>query len=235
MIPKIAHVVWNHKEVLNSTHPLIVNGLHNLIKMNPDWKVTVYTPSEIEYDLKNVLSQDDYEMVRNKNFVSKIDLWRLFKMHFEGGLYMDIDRMYNIPLSNIIEDGIKWVCPTIEDYDFSCDFLLSAAKNPVFSKAIELYLTRCRLGLNNQYLLGPQTYTHAVSLIISGKMINTGDGKEAFDFIRNKIDDIPFIKTFREVPFNDMITYKGSDGDLLEEIKRDFYAKEGVKHWTGDW
>jgi hypothetical protein len=32
-----------------------------------------------------------------------------------------------------------------------------------------------------------------------------------------------------------MITYKGSDGDLLEEIKRDFYAKEGVKHWTGDW
>ena len=235
MIPKIAHIVWNHKEVLNSTHPLIVNGLHNLIKLNPDWKVTVYTPSEIEYDLKNVLSQDDYEMVRNRNFVSKIDLWRLFKMYFEGGLYMDIDRMCNIPLSDIIEDDIKWVCPTIEDYDFSCDFLLSAPKNPVFNKAIELYLTRCRAGLDSQYLLGPQTYTHAASLTISGKMINTGDGKEAFDFIRSKIDKIPFIKTFREVPFNDMIIYKGTDGDSLEEIKRDFYAKEGVKHWTGDW
>jgi len=32
-----------------------------------------------------------------------------------------------------------------------------------------------------------------------------------------------------------MLIYRGDQGDELEWIKRDFYAKEGVKHWTGDW
>jgi len=107
MIPKIAHLVWNHKEVLNSNHPLITNGLHNLIKLNPDWVVTIYTPPEIELYLKNILSEEDYNLVKNRHFVSKIDLWRLFKMYYDGGLYMDLDRMVNIPMSEIIEDGIS--------------------------------------------------------------------------------------------------------------------------------
>jgi hypothetical protein len=36
MIPKLIHVVWNHRDILYSDHPLITNGLHNLIKLNPD-------------------------------------------------------------------------------------------------------------------------------------------------------------------------------------------------------
>jgi hypothetical protein len=235
MIPKKAHLVWNHKEVVNSNHPLIVNGLHNLIKLNSDWEVTIYTPPEIEQDLKSVLNDQDYTMIKDRHFVSKIDLWRLFKLYYEGGLYMDIDRMYNIPLSNIITDDIKWVCPTSQDYDVSCDFILTAPGNPVFTKAIELYLTRCRSGLTSQYFLGPQTYMHAVTLTVCGEMINTNPGKEKMDFIRGKIEEFPFAKTYREVPFDDMIIYKGSEGGKLEEIKRDFYAKENVTHWTGEW
>jgi hypothetical protein len=72
-IPKKAHIVWNHKEVINSNHPLITNGLHNLIKLNPDWEVTIYTPDEIEDDLKHALSEDDYNLIKNRHFVSKID------------------------------------------------------------------------------------------------------------------------------------------------------------------
>ena len=37
------------------------------------------------------------------------------------------------------------------------------------------------------------------------------------------------------VPPNDTIIYKGNIGDELEVLKRDFYAKEGIKHWTGEW
>jgi hypothetical protein len=29
--------------------------------------------------------------------------------------------------------------------------------------------------------------------------------------------------------------YNGSDVADLESLKRDFYAKAGVKHWTGEW
>jgi hypothetical protein len=70
---------------------------------------------------------------------------------------------------------------------------------------------------------------------LCGEIINTDPGKEKFEFLRSKIAEYPFIKTYREVPYNDMVVYRGNMGDNLEWIKRDFYAKEGIKHWTGDW
>jgi mannosyltransferase OCH1-like enzyme len=235
MIPKICSVVWNHKEVLNSQHPMIQNGLHNLIKLNPDWKVTVYTPTEIDNYLKEVLSESNYDLVKNRHFVSKIDLWRLFKLYFEGGFYMDIDKMVNIPLEDIIGDRITWVLPTTKDYDFSCDVLLSAPGNIVFKNCFEMYLNRLANGWTNQYFLGPQTYMHAVSYTLLGEIINTDPGEDQFKRLRDRIAELPFVSTYREVPFNDMLLYRGTEGDILEEIKRDFYKKEGVKHWTGDW
>lgn len=235
MIPKNIHIVWNHKEVLNSKHPLIENGLHKLIELNPDWKASIYTPNLIENDLKNVLSSNDYDLIKNRHFVSKIDLWRLFKMYFEGGLYMDIDRLCNVPLSSIIDENITWVCPTSDTFDVSCDFLLSAPRNPIFIEAANLYLQRLNDGYISQYFLGPQTYMHAVTSVVCGKMIDTNPGKEGMDYIREKINSLPFAKTYIEFPPNDTIIYQGDLGNELENMKRDFYAKEGVKHWTGEW
>lgn len=236
MIPKIGHLVWNHKEVLNSSHPMITNGLHNLIKLNPDWQISVYTPPEIEEYLQAILDPKDYNLVKNRHFVSKIDLWRLFKMYFEGGLYMDLDRMVNIPLSDIItSDEIKWVIPTTREYDFSCDIMISAPYNPAYKQAYGMYLARVNAGWDHQYLLGPQTYMHAVSYTLCGEIVDTNPGVEKFQMLREKIAELPFAKTYREVPYDDMLVYRGNQGDELEWIKRDFYAREGVKHWTGDW
>lgn len=235
MIPKICHLVWNHKEVINSTHPMIQNGLHSLIKLNPDWRVTVYTPEEIELDLKSTLASEDYDLVKERHFVSKIDLWRLFKMYFEGGFYMDIDKMVNIPFKDVIAEGISWVLPTTKEYDFSCDVLLSSPHNPAFKTGFEMYLSRLKAGWSSQYFLGPQTYMHAVSYTLLGEIVNTDPGEEKWKILRDKISELSFVSTYREVPFNDMLLYRGNDGDSLEAIKRDFYAKEGVKHWTGDW
>lgn len=234
-IPKIAHIVWNHKDVVNSDHPLIVYGLRNLIKLNPDWIVTIYTPDEIEKDLISWLSESDYMMIKNVHFVSKIDCWRQYKMYKEGGLYMDLDRLYNIPMSELIDENTKWIVPTTKEYDTSCDFMCSAPGNPAFLTAFQMYLERRRAGWKDQYFLGPQTYMHAVTLTLCGEIINTDPGKEKFELIRKKIAELPFARTYREVPYNDMIVYRGNMGDNLEWIKRDFYAKEGIKHWTGDW
>jgi hypothetical protein len=235
MIPKKAHIVWNHKEILKSNHPLIVNGLHNLIKLNPDWEVTVYTPVEIEQDLKFVLSDADYELVKDRHFVSKIDLWRQFKMYFEGGLYMDLDRLVNIPLADVIPENVKWVLPITLEYDFSCDIMLSEPYNPAFKQCAEMYLDRLKHGWTQQYLLGPQTYMHAVSYTLCGEIVNTDPGLEKFTYLRNIINESKFISTYREVPYNDMLVYRGPMGDDLETIKRDFYKQEGITHWTGDW
>lgn len=235
MIPKKIHIVWNHKEVVNSTHPLITNGLYNIIRLNPDWELTIYTPPEIEADLKRVLADEDYILVSKRHFVSKIDLWRLFKLYNDGGFYLDIDRPYNIPLSDIIEDGVMWVCPTSQDYDTTCDFLLSSPKNPVFLTAIKMYLQRLKEGHTSQYFLGPQTYMHAVTYTVLGEVLDTNPGIQKMNIFRDKFKEMPYARTYREIPPNDTVVYKGDIGDDLEVLKRDFYAKEGVKHWTGEW
>jgi mannosyltransferase OCH1-like enzyme len=235
VIPKLVHVAWNYKEVLKSNHPLIQNGIYNLIKLNPDWNVNVYTSEEVEYELRDLLNKKTYDLVKKRHIVSKIDLWRHFKMYFTGGLYIDIDRMVNIPLSDIITDNIDWVLPSMEDYDFSFDIMLSAPNNPVFKDAFTLHLKRLSEGWENVYFLGPQTYMHCVSNIICGEMINTNPGVEKFNMMREKISQISFMKTYREVPFNDMVLYRGNLGNKLEMFKRDFYKKEGVRHWTGEW
>lgn len=235
MIPQIGHVVWNHRQVLQSTHPLIEMGLHNLVRLNPHWKITLYTPPDIESDLQKFLTPYLYNLIKHRHFVSKIDLWRLFKMYQEGGLYMDIDKMVNVPLCDIIDPGIKWVLPTTKEYDFTCDVMISAPGNPAFKTGFEMYLNRVQQGWCDQYFLGPQTYMHAVSYTLLGEIVNTDPGEQKFQQLRDRIAQMPFVSTFREVPFDHMLLYRGDQGHTLELIKRDFYAQEGVKHWTGDW
>jgi len=234
-IPKKAHIAWKNKNVINSNHPLIANGLHKLISLNPDWIVTVYDDHDIDEYLKSVLDKKDYNLIKDMHIAGKTDIWRLFKLYNEGGLYMDIDRFYNIPLSEIITDGIKCVLPTCLDWDFSQDFMLTESKNPIQKKTIELIMQRRYEGHKNAFFLGPQTYMHAVTISLFGEMINTDPGVEKFTEMRNYMEKISFIKTYREIPPNNTIIYKGDIGNELEAQKRDFYAKEGVKHWTGEW
>lgn len=235
MIPKIIHFVWNHKHVLEIDHPMIDVGFRSVVNLNPDWQHTVYTPTEVDYDLKNILSKEDWDLVKDRHFVSRCDLWKPFKLYEEGGFYIDLDRMCNIPLSDILEDGIEWVLPTTREYDFSIDIALTAPKNPLFKLVSDMFMQRLKNGMGDQYFLGPQTYMHAVSYFLCGEIVDTNPGEEKFKMLRDKIAEHKFIKTYREVPYNDMLVYRGNRGEELEWIKRDFYSKENVKHWTGEW
>jgi|688.fasta_scaffold210651_2 hypothetical protein len=234
-IPKIAHVAWKTKDVVNSQSPLILNGLRKLIDLNPDWTVTVYDDNEIDEYLRNTLNKRDYNLIKDIHIVEKSDLWRLFKLYNEGGLYMDIDRFYNVPLSEIVTDGIKCVLPTCLDWDFSQDFMLTEPKNPIQAQTIELILKRRYEGHKNVFFLGPQTYMHALTMVIFGEMINTNPGVEKFNEMRKYLEQISFIKTYRESPPNDTIVYRGEKIIDWENIKRQFYAESNIKHWSGEW
>jgi hypothetical protein len=47
---------------------------------------------------------------------------------------------------------------------------------------------------------------------------------------------MPVVKMYREDPPMNTVVYN-DDGSIKdhEELKRDFYAKSGLKHWTGEW
>lgn len=236
MIPKIVHLSWKTKDLLDSDSPLVQEGMKKLVELNPDWDVQISTDDEVDGYLRAQLEPKIYELIADKHVVQKTDLWRLIKLYTEGGVYVDIDRFVNTPLDDLVDEDTKWVVPTCRDYDFSHDFMMTAPQNPVYSTAAQLYLQRLQEGHNSIYFLGPQTYMHAITMVLMGEMINTDPGIEVFDKIRETMDAAGFIKTYREDPPYDTVIYRnGALGLDWEQEKRAFYAESGLKHWSGDW
>jgi mannosyltransferase OCH1-like enzyme len=226
---------WKTKDVVHSQDELIQKGLHNLIALNPEWQLDISTDEEVDAYLQTVLGSD-YALVKDVDIVPQTDLWRLFKLYTEGGLYIDIDRLCNISLNDVLDDTTKCVLPTCEDADFSHDFMLSAPNNPIFANTIDLYIRRRKEGHTNVYFLGPQTYMHSVTYTLLGQIINSNPGPEIFDEIRKYIASTGFIKTYRESPPGDTMLYQEPiTAEQWESMKRKFYADNQIKHWTGEW
>lgn len=234
MIPKIVHTTWSTKDILKNNSTLVQNGLKKLAELNPNWELRVYDDAEVEQDLKQYLGSD-YSLIQEDHIVAKSDLWRLIKIYMEGGLYIDVDRLCNIPLSSIIDKETQWVLPTYKDSDFSQDFMLSAPNNPAFCTAIGLNLWRRRNGHKHVFYLGPQTYMHAISESLIGKRVDTNPGVEFFNDFRKHVKDIPFISTYREDPPYDTIIYRNGITEGHEQMKRDLYKDFNMSHWTGEW
>lgn len=236
MIPKIIHLSWKTKCVVDDQSDIVLGGLRKLIDLNPDWDVQISTDNEVNNYLKTNLPPEYYTLVKNIGIVPQTDIWRLLKLFHVGGVYVDIDRLCNKPLNDLLEEGVKWVLPTCEDKDFSHDFMMTAPSNPAFANVIKLYFERRFAGYGNVFFLGAQTYMHGITHSLVGEMINTDPGKEKFDWLREKINDAGFIRTYRESLPNDTVIYKGGiSTQEWESMKRSFYANSDVKHWTNEW
>lgn len=236
MIPKVVHVTWKTKDILNSSCFIIENGLRQIQSLNLDWTINVYDDHEVDTYLKENLSYNDYKLIENVHIVEKSDLWRLFKIYIEGGMYVDIDRLCNKSMSSIIDATTKWVLPTYRDFDFSHDIMISAPSNPVYQHTIDLYLERRRHGETNVYFLGPQTYMHSITQSFFGKMINSDPGQKTFDWIRQEIGKFGFVKLYKETGPYDTVLYSGDKVEFdFEKMKRQLYQDHGIKHWTGEW
>jgi hypothetical protein len=202
---------------------------------NPEWRIDISTDEEIDQYLRAALGKD-YALVQDIGVVPQTDIWRLLKLYSEGGVYLDIDRLCNIRLSDLVDSATRWVLPTCGDTDFSHDFMMTAPGNPAFANTINMYLERRRAGHANVYFLGPQTYMHGVTHTLFGQIINSNPGPEAFDEIRKHIASMGFVKTYRESPPGDTMLYQGATtAEQWESMKRKFYADNQIKHWTGEW
>lgn len=237
MIPKKVHISWKDKNLLKEDHELVHLGIARLHKLNPDWEIEISDDADIDAYLEKFLPTKDYDIIKDKHIVQKCDLWRLIKMLFEGGLYIDIDRLCDVNLNELILEGVTWVLPTCEDHDFSHDFMMSAPGNPVFYHAVSLYLHRMQTHPDSIYYLGPQTYFSAVGHVLLGMHnISPSPEKNMLSVLRLAIKDHPNITTYREKPPYNTITYRGGFTRTdHEKMKRDFYAKSGLKHWSGEW
>ena len=195
----------------------------------------VTTDEEID-DYLNEHMRRDFILVEHKGIVAKTDIWRLYKMFYEGGLYVDIDRFCDVKLSEVIPDNIKQILPVCRTYDFSHDLMISAPNNSIFSTAISMYTHRRKLGYSNIYFLGAQTYMHAITYTLLGKMVNTDPGPEKFNDTVEELKKINSIKVFHEnPPYQTFLYRKNENLGNWEQMKREFYRKSGLNHWTGNW
>lgn len=231
MIPKTIHVSWKDKGVLSDDSELIQRGLKKLVELNHDWDLQISDDSDVDIYLQSNLASEHYDRLKDKHIVEKTDVWRLVKMYKEGGLYTDIDRLYNLPIGAICHDGIKCVLPTCQDFDFSHDFMMSEPGNPIYLNTLILNLQRRAEGHTNIYYLGAQTYLHGITHSMVGSKTAT------IPELRFLIEQSDFILTYEEEPPINTVLFRGQSitAEEHETMKREFYKKHNMKHWSGEW
>lgn len=237
-IPKKIHVSWKNKDILSYNYSIINQGLRNLQKLNSEWELVVYDDEDINKLLRDSIGEDNWQLIKNKKITEKTDLWRLLKVYKEGGLYIDIDRYVDIPLSEIIKKDTSMVLPTFLDIDFSQDFILTCKNNPVLGEAI---LSNLEFRKNKMPLFDTavDSYMRSISRVISGKALPRGNNnKEYFKQIRKDIEICSFIETYREEGPGNHILFRNINGDFDQDIfardKAELYNGQGVINWNID-
>lgn len=141
-VPKILHITVKRKINHKSEQPLIKYGVGAFMKHNPSWRLRIHEDADVVALLKRKLPQDDWKLIKGRHIVEMSDLWRLVVIYYEGGMYMDIDRLSNRNMSYVAHGPLKMLLPV--GRDFGQDFVCSAPRNPVIWTAIQLNLARRR-------------------------------------------------------------------------------------------
>tara|TARA_Y100000389_G_scaffold45476_2_gene40293 strand:- start:1515 stop:2318 length:804 start_codon:yes stop_codon:yes gene_type:complete len=228
-IEKKIHISWKTKDILDLNFNIIKHGIRQLKDLNPEYTFEISDNDDVENFIKKHLSKDDYYLIKNRNIVEKVDLWRLLKIYHEGGFYMDIDRFYNISLNDIINSEHKCILPMHYDIDFAQDIMMSSSKNIIFKEAIDLNLKRRRDGCTDILSLGPITYFHAVTKILLGNQIERYPSSDNLIKLKSVISNCKYLSTFIENPPYNTLIYRGMHIEFDKDL---FYEFCDVDHWT---
>jgi GR25 family glycosyltransferase involved in LPS biosynthesis len=237
-IPRKIHVSWKNKNVISSGYSMIEKGIKRLCEINPSWDLEIYDDEDVNRLIRDSVGIENWELVKNKKMTEKTDLWRLLKTYKEGGLYVDIDKYFDVDISEILKPSTLCVIPTFQDIDFSQDIILTAANNPIIGEAIVNNLEFRRQG-KSLFFNAVYSYMYAVSRKLTGKRIKrNGQNQEYFNQIRSKIRRSSIIETYRESGPADHILFRNKDGDFSEDKfisdKAELYDLDKVVHWNSD-
>ena len=228
-IEKKIHISWKTKDILDLDFTIIKHGIRQLKDLNPEYTFEISDNDDVDKFIKKHLSNDDYDLIKDRNIVEKVDLWRLLKIYHEGGFYMDIDRLCNIPLDDIVNSDHKYILPMHLDIDFSQDIMMSSSKNIIFKETIDLNLKRRREGCTDILSLGPITYFNAITKVLLGNQIKRYPTKENLIKLRSIISNCKYLSTYKEFPPYNTLVYRGPH---ISFDKEKFYEYCDVNHWT---
>jgi hypothetical protein len=127
-IPKRIHMIWPDKGVINSRLPMVMHGLRKLKDLNPEWNLTVYDSDDIDAYLRatSFLSERDKSWIDRAHIIEKTDAFRLIILIEQGGFFQDMDRVYNVPLDDVIRPETRMLLPTYFDINFAQDIMCTS-------------------------------------------------------------------------------------------------------------
>jgi len=142
MIPKIIHLTYKHAP------PAYV--LDRWRTLNPDYVIEFSNDEDCLQFMKENTTPEIvrlYQEIRNPMYMS--DLWRLFKLYKEGGVYADIDLVPYVPLDELFKDSYTLYSNlSAEPNSIFQALLATTPKNSIIQKCIESFL------VNKPYLTG---------------------------------------------------------------------------------
>lgn len=115
-IPHKLHIIFPNKSIVESETPMARHGVRRMIALNPEWSWRVYEDEDLRDYVRAepsrpdpMLTPTDVELLVKGNIIELTDAARLLILWREGGFYQDADRIYNIPMSEVLTPDIKMV------------------------------------------------------------------------------------------------------------------------------
>ncbi|KAL3797968.1 hypothetical protein HJC23_013206 [Cyclotella cryptica] len=154
-LPKKVHILFPDKLYYENQKdlPFVQHSIISLIKLNPDWNVTVYDNDDVDNvirgaGLSGLISKEEADILvgtkdENGNIlteaahiVERSDIARLILMYTQGGFYLDADRLVSIPMSKIVQPSTRLCLPTFNDVNFCQDLQCTSPENELFLSMI---------------------------------------------------------------------------------------------------
>ena len=245
MIPQIVHVAWvNTQNLDNVSLYILKNGYRNI---KPPWSVQLWNNTVMKQYIfdSSLLSNVDKKILQKSRTIEFIDLFRLLIIYDTGGIWMDIDRLVNKNLSNIVTSKTKLLLPIWQNKDFAQDCFGSFPKNPMIKAAIVENLAR-RRSLTEKHTnkdivwMGPGCFLHIVSEWVYGQRIlpnlhgpsyRNDEMRSVFKLLQN----YDTIATKLEHSSCNTIVYNGNGCNEISKDKRMLYRISGITYWQNEY
>jgi len=163
-VSAIPKKIWQTNFTNRVTLPVYLNYLYNRL-MSLDYEYHyVSTEDRIEYFKENASTEIYDAFMQLNDGAAQADLWRMFVLNKEGGIYMDIDAHAVWPLSKMIRPEDKEVFLMNKEH-YTNYFIASTQENFIIQKTIQIIVVNIQNkdiegGVYN--LTGPNTLNTAI-------------------------------------------------------------------------
>jgi len=161
LIPKI---IWQTNYTNKVSLPLYCNYLFNRI-ISPDWEYKYMGHSERDKFIDDNASLEFREAFHKlTDGAAQADLWRLFVLNYNGGVYLDFDAYTILPLSVMINKNDKEMFLLNKEH-FTNYFIASSKDNKILQRTIDLIIDNIqnrRIDGGVYNLTGPTVLNEAI-------------------------------------------------------------------------